>query len=99
MDSYYITGVWKDNNGRITDVMLHLRGEDNIFHKGVKTSETDVILLIDNGDLITTLTWSYQNVAWQAGAKVIVPQGRRKLRTVAKKSDDLDNLINMKAFI
>lgn len=95
---YFISGVWKDNSERITDVMLHTVNENNSFNMGVKTSELSAINLLKLKKTIKTITWSYPN--WTIGASVLVVNvgGREYLRTVANASikDNLDNSIDMK---
>lgn len=95
---YFISGVWKDDSERITDVMLHTVNENNSFSLGVKTSESSAINLLKLKRTIKTITWGYPE--WQIGALVTVINigGVEYLRTVANATvkDNLDNSINMK---
>lgn len=94
---YYISGVWKNNTGIITDVMLHSVDEDNSFNLGVKTSELNVITLLKSQKKIKTITWNYPD--WNIGATVIVVSigSKEYLKTVpnATQKDNLDNSISM----
>lgn len=94
---YFISGVWKDQSERITDVMLHVVNDNNSFQLGVKTSESSAIALLKSNKTIKTITWGYPN--WQLGAVVTYVNigGREYLKTVANTTpkDNLDNLINM----
>lgn len=95
---YFISGVWKDQSERITDVMLHLVNDNNSFQLGVKTSESSAIALLKSKKTIKTITWSYPG--WNIGASVIVQLVGNKeyLKTVANatRKDNLDNSIDMK---
>ena len=95
--NYFISGVWKDNAERITDVLLHFVNENNTFNLGVKTTELNVIALLKSKKTIKTITWGYPG--WNPGASVIVFTigNKEYLKTVANasKKDNLDNLINM----
>lgn len=103
MATYYITGVWKNDDHRITHVMLHRLNDNGTWTRGAKTSEQDVIRLIDNDHNVSTRIWNYTNAVWAPGARVIVVNefGRRILRTVpdARVTDNLDNSIRMEFFI
>jgi hypothetical protein len=95
---YFISGVWKDNSERITDVMLHTVNDNNTFNLGVKTSETNAINQLKLKKTIKTITWGYPE--WQIGASVTVINigGVEYLKTVGNATikDNLDNSINMK---
>ncbi|WP_134385247.1 DUF3892 domain-containing protein [Flavobacterium psychrophilum] len=100
--NYYITGVWKDNQKRITDVMLHLINASGTFKtKGTKTNKKDVIHLIKNGKEIKTLVWDYPN--WSAGALVTYEtvNNEEYLRSVkdASTKNNLDNSLTMECFL
>ena len=97
---YYISGVWKMKLGEkeyITDVFLH--STKNGFGKGVKTSKDDVVQLIKDGALITTITWNYHLIQWRYGAKVEyeVADGETSLHTARDAStfDNLESAIQM----
>ena len=53
---YYISGVWKDAQDRITDVMLHTVTDNDSFQLGVKTSESTAINLLKLNRTIKTIT-------------------------------------------
>lgn len=95
---YFISGVWKDNFERITNVMLHTVNDNDSFQLGVKTSESSVINLLKLNRTIKTITWGYPD--WHIGASVTYVNigGIEYLRTVANATtkDNLDNSINMK---
>ena len=107
MTNYFISGVWKDTQDRITYVMLHEITNGTAtstfnFAKGEKTSEAEVIKLIKKNHLVHTLLWKYPR--WVTGAQVKVvplPNGNEYLRSNPDKlaTDNLDNLIRMTAFI
>ncbi|GAA4456493.1 hypothetical protein GCM10023092_21800 [Rurimicrobium arvi] len=94
---YYISGVWKDSSQVITHVMLHPVTDNNGFHRGEKTIESEVIKLIKQGNIIKTITWGYPG--WNIGAKVgaVTISGREYLKTDANATvkDNLDNSISM----
>lgn len=101
---YFISGVWKNEQGRITHVLLHkVDSNGYTFYQGAKTSENVVINYLKLGKVIFTINWQYsaQNLGWQLGAKVdYVTIGRQEfLRTIHNNvvRDNLDNLINMQA--
>jgi Protein of unknown function (DUF3892) len=100
--NYYITGVWKDSQKRVTDVMLHLVNNDGTFNtRGTKTNKKDVILLIKKGKEIKTLFWEYPN--WKTGALVTYEtinniEYLRSLRDTSTKNN-LDNSLQMECFI
>ncbi|NCP07192.1 MAG: hypothetical protein COZ16_04070 [Flavobacteriaceae bacterium CG_4_10_14_3_um_filter_31_253] len=95
---YFISGVWKDNSERITDVMLHTVNDNDSFQFGVKTSESSVINLLKVNKTIKTITWEYPD--WYIGAFVtyVTIGSNEYLRTVANATvkDNLDNSINMR---
>jgi hypothetical protein len=97
---YYISGIWKQTTGDkecISDVFLH-KAMDG-FGKGVKTSKEDVISLLKDGAMITTITWNYHLMQWRYGAKVEfgVADGDMILMTDpgAATFDDLESSIQM----
>lgn len=95
---YFISGVWKDDSERITDVMLHTVNENNSFNMGVKTSELNAINLIKANKTIKTITWNYPGYDVGALVTVVNIGNKEYLRTVANATakDNLDNSINMK---
>lgn len=102
MANYYITGVWKDNKDRITDVMLHLVNADGTFRtRGTKTNKKDAILLIKNGNQLRTITWGYPG--WDKGALVTYENvgNEEYLRSVKDTStkNNLDNSLQMECFL
>lgn len=94
---YFISGVWKDSNDVITDVLLHTVNPDNSFQLGVKTSDTATISLIKKGSTVKTITWNYPD--WEIGALVGYARvkNREYLRTApnSRIQDNLDNSIDM----
>lgn len=94
---YFVSGVWKDNSERITDVMLHTVNDNDSFQLGVKTSESSAINLLKLNRTIKTITWGYPN--WHIGASVtfVTIGSNEYLRTVANATvkDNLDNSISM----
>jgi len=99
---YYISGVWKDSQERITSVMIHPVSDDNSFNtKGIKTSKVDTIALLKNKKRIMTITWNYP--AWNRGAYVTyeATNGQEYLRTVPNSTtkDNLDNSFPFYKFI
>jgi hypothetical protein len=99
---FFITGVWKDSQKRITDVMLHAVNEDGSFKaRGSKTNKVGVIALLKNKKVIMTLTWDYPG--WNQGAYVTYENigGQEFLRTAPNSSlkDNLDNSFPFDLFI
>ena len=97
---YYISGVWKMKAGEkeyITDVFLH--STKNGFGKGIRTSKDDVVRLIKDGAMITTITWNYHLIQWRYGAKVEYEEinGETSLHTPPDAStfDKLESAIQM----
>jgi hypothetical protein len=97
---YYISGIWKTKSGEkehITDVLLH--STKNGFGKGIRTSKDEVVQLLKEGAMITTITWNYHLIQWRYGAKVGYEEadGETSLRTSADAStfDKLESAIQM----
>ena len=95
MVDYFITGVWKDKNGNITDVCLHKNTKDGFQH-GIKTSENIVIKLINDGFIVKTLVWNYPS--WKQKAEVFVVQNYLRTKPNDTEKDKLDSLIDMNAY-
>ena len=95
---YFISGVWKDNSERITDVLLHTVNDDNSFLFGVNTSASSAINLLKVNKTIKTVTWGYPD--WHIGASItyVTIGSNEYLRTVANATvkDNLDNSISMR---
>ena len=71
MAQYYVTGVWKDNQGEITHVLLHsLTGND--LNSGEKITGSDAIALIKSGHTLHTLRWNYATATWTPGSRIVV---------------------------
>ena len=102
MANYYISGVWEDDEAKITSVTLHLI-IDGIFCKGVKTKRADVLKNLLNRDKIWALLWDYEKHIWIKGPelKLIKLPGTIKLPSVNNNTfnDALDNLISYKGVI
>lgn len=99
---YYISGVWKDGENRITNVMLHAVIDDTKFvPRGIKKSKNSILKLIKEGYIIKTLVWLYPN--WSVGAKVSYEtiSGIEYLRTFPDSTtkNNLDNSLLMENFI
>ena len=97
-EDYYVTGVWKDNQARITDVNLHTVNSDTTFQtKGTKTTKASVITLIKNNKVIKTLVWKYPG--WNVGAKLtyFTKDGEEFLRSEpdGTTNNNLDNSLPM----
>lgn len=94
---FFISGVWKNSNDRITHVLLHNVTTDTSFNRGIKKTESEVIMLLKSGQVIFTIKWIYPN--WSLGTKVMIvnDQNGEYLRTIpnAQTQDNLDNLIRM----
>lgn len=106
MADFAISGVWFSTTGgtkRITHVMLHM-GKLPSIGRGVKTTEADVIKLIDSPgrNIVTTIKWDYSLAKWELGALVGVEtvHGIKYLRSHkdATPTNNLDNLIDMSYF-
>lgn len=95
MVDYFITGVWKDKNGNITDVCLHKNSKDG-FQQGIKRSENFVVKLINEGSTVKTLIWNYPN--WKQKEDVIVVENYLRTKPNNTEKDNLGNLIDMRAY-
>ena len=97
ISDYFITGVWKDSQKRITHVFLHTVSENNTFDKGVKNTEADTISLLKRNYIIRTITWSYPN--WANGAAVLYESRNGNEFLITERNtttkDNLDNSIPM----
>ena len=99
---YFISGVWKTDNGTITHGFLHSHNElANTFSEGRKIAEAEVIRLIRAQNLVRTLRWDYSSAVWRIGARVIVAANPPYLRTIsdATVTDNLDNMIKMNGLL
>jgi len=94
---FFISGVWKNSNDRITHVLLHTVTNDTYFNRGIKKSESEVVMVLKSGKIIFTINWQYPD--WSLGANVMVVKDHNGeyLRTSpnTKTQDNLDNLIRM----
>lgn len=99
--NYFVTGVWKTDEGVITDAFLHLNTSSG-FNAGKKTSETSVIQLLKTNNTVMTLKWDYKNTSWKRGAYVtVVKEGNKEFLRSVKDStveDNLDNMIKMNGY-
>jgi hypothetical protein len=96
MAQYEISGVWKDSNGVITHYTIH---EEKTGWKGVKTSKSDALKLIDTPhSKATTIIWNYKTSNWVIGEPVHVVDGSNgkflRSNPDGKASDNLAHLIN-----
>lgn len=105
MATLYISGVWKSAD-KITHVMLHSVGVNNILSRGTKTSEQSVIDRINKPgsvDIVYTIMWNYTDCKWVTGSQVlVVREGYGEiLRTHRDKTvkNNLDNLLRMENFV
>lgn len=98
--NYFINGVWKDANKVVTYVSL-CKADSTSWYGGTKTSQAEVVRLIEAGYVVYTKVWNYPN--WTNGARVDVvhTNGRKYLRTDpnATTKDNLDNSFDMNGFI
>jgi hypothetical protein len=101
-----ITGVWFSNSPKhsrnISHVMIH-EFQNNIISRGQKKDVASVISLINGGKHVFTATWNYKTTGWDIGSNVSIEYvGLNKyIRTMPNKiiDDNLDNLIEMNAFL
>jgi hypothetical protein len=100
--NYFISGVWKNDRGIITDVFLHLNTE-NGFKGGKKSTEASVIALLKANQTISTIRWDYSSAKWKRGASVIiVREGNTEFLRTQKDAtviDNLDNMIKMNGYL
>jgi hypothetical protein len=106
MADYYISGVWKDTNGTITDYAFHLinSATKKFPTKSTKMSKAAAIKLVETvGNTVTTLTWGYLAGGWIIGQPVSVAgSGTDKYLKSApdsKVSDNLGHLICWNCYI
>ena len=95
MERYYISQVKKNQNGVVTDVMLHYSDGQTLSSIGVR-NVAFVVQLIASNNSVYTMLWGYPK--WQTGAEVTVVRsagGQGYLRTNRNPTDrdNLDNLI------
>lgn len=98
---YYITGIWMAaDNSSIAYVKLHRFDTPGGLQPGVKTSDKEVIRLIENGNRIRTAIWDYKQAKWFGKVEVVVGElnGTKFLRTVPDdvEANNLLHLIHMK---
>lgn len=98
---YYITGIWMSADKRsIAYVKLHRFDASEGLQPGVKTSDTEVIRLLENGNRIRTAIWDYARAKWFGKVEVVVGElnGVKFLRTVPDdvEANNLLHLIHMK---
>lgn len=102
MATYFISGVWKDIDKRITHVLLHETNEGN-YRPGTKKTEAAVIRLINLGNDVSTITWNYDQACWYVRMDVMVVTrfGLNYLRSHQNGTvnDNLDNLIDLEDYI
>ncbi len=103
MAHYFISGVWRDNAGVITDYAFHLfNNENNTFGPLQRKSKIDAILLLSLGNTAQTLLWNYTDATWKKGANVnlVGTAPDQYLRTSGDSTvrDNLDNLISFRGF-
>lgn len=94
---FFISGVWlSSDNTNVTDVLLHSVNNRLEFSKGIKTSEENVIDLLDDGKLIRTIAWNYVSASWKERVNVIVQQNGMT-RSIRAFPDTLllDNMLHL----
>ena len=83
MAKYYITGVWKDEQNQITNVLLHII-IDGGWSKGFKAKTKDAVSKFLVTDEVWTLVWDYHKSWWVEGKQVIVTKEEaKKKRNIA----------------
>lgn len=94
---YFISGVWKDSEGRITHVMLHKAFNNGNFLMGDKKKEKEVINLLKLKNKICVIVWNYPGWTREAKVEYVKDGNIEFLRTNRNKTqkDNLDNLILM----
>lgn len=102
MAVFRISGIWK-RDGVISHYAFHTKTETG-FTRAVKTSKADAIKLLEtNGNSAKTWMWNYSRSSWTTGAdvEVVGSGGNKYLRSDpdAKKTDNLEHLINCDWFI
>lgn len=98
---YFVTGVWKDDKGRITHYCVHINGKSG-FGKGKQLPASELIRLVKSGQQVRVLRWNYQSGNWIIGdALVMTTAGGSEtlgVRPGASRLDHPQNLINFTAF-
>ena len=100
MAEYRISGIWKNSQDTITHYSLHFKQSNGNYSKGKKTTKEEVVLLVEKGNNIKTLTWNYTKGKMYDGEKVKVitkTSGEKYLRSDPDNhlNDNLGQAINM----
>lgn len=95
MTTFRISGVWKNDQGTITDYAVHSADDQ----RAQKTTKADAIILLEkNGNTATTWLWNYTRARWDVGENVRIAtrNGEKYLRTDPDNTtrDNLENLID-----
>ena len=102
MASYFISGIWKDESGRISHLVRHVRTSKG-WTTGEKVEVSWIISAVEAGDAVTTIRWGYNDGNWYVGARVKVQMNgtRKELTTVSGTAlrDMLENLPPMNQVI
>jgi len=98
MSEYRISGVWKDDNGVITDYAFHDL-DSKITNRAIKKSKAQAIALLEiKGNEAYTWVWNYKEAGWVDGEKVTVVAGQngKYLRSNPDNqlTDNLEHLID-----
>jgi Protein of unknown function (DUF3892) len=94
MAEYRISGVWKEEDGDITDYAFHaFNPQTGRFSLPTKKSKAEAIALLDAGHSAKTIVWNYTYATWYKGEDVYVA-GSGANRYLKSKPDDKisDNL-------
>lgn len=86
----YLISHVRQNEGRITHVLLHVDNGETVSSGTVKTVR-EVILLINSGKTVKTIIWAYPK--WNEGAVVTVVGDYLRTNRDNTAKDNLDNLI------
>jgi len=108
LPDFFVTGVWKDNSGRISHLLLHPNGAtpadpEIYFGAGIKTAADHATNLIEASRSMMTLRWNYSAATWEKGAFIAVArEGNTKYLHIIKdasEEDHLDHVIRMNGLI
>ena len=97
--NYFISGIWKSKENKITHFFLHQNMEAG-FKKGDIKTEKDVLKLLEAKFTIQTLVWNYEAAKWIDGVEVKAVRSKTGVLIRSFKdnleTDHLDKLINMR---
>lgn len=93
MATFKISGVWKNDDGIITDYAFHTVNGNSITRATKKSKAEAIKLLQVNGNSAETCTWDYKKAGWKIGEEVnVVGSGSNKYLRSNPDNTTTDNL-------